>query len=290
MRLITLACCAAAMLVASSAADQTQTFRSRIDMVVVYPLVSGPDGRLVTDLRAEDFTVVDNGAPAQIDTFSSDRQPITAALLLDMSASMEDRWTGVRDSALKFVDALEPIDRLRIGSFGAEVAMSPHLTNDKKVLARVLSEELWPGSSTPLWRAIGAGMQSLAAETGRRTIAVVTDGLDTSNASHFAVVDRAIKEQFMLYAVGFEGKGLGPRLVDLIGQTGGGYFDLKRKDDLGVAFLRVAEELRHQYLIGFTPASLDGRTHSLQVRVNKPGFRARAPLQFVAPLRKDAAR
>jgi Ca-activated chloride channel family protein len=206
-----------------------------------------------------------------------------------MSASMEDRWTGIRDSALKFVDALQAGDRLRIGSFGAEVAMSPHLTGDKKVLARVLNEELWPGSSTPLWRAIGAGMQSLAGETGRRTIAIVTDGLDTSNASHFAVVDRAIREQFMLYAVGFEGKALGPRLVDLIGQTGGGYFNLRRKDDLGAAFLRVAEELRHQYLLGFTPKSLDGKPHTLEVRVNKPGFRTQAPLRFVAPIRKEPA-
>ena len=285
-----LACCLAAALAAPLAGPQTQIFRSRIDMVVVYPLVSGPDGRLVTDLKAEDFTVLENGAQVPIDTFSSDRQPITAALLLDMSASMEDRWTGVRDSALKFVDALEPVDRLRIGSFGAEVAMSPHLTNDRKILARVLNEELWPGSSTPLWRAIGIGMQSIAGEAGRRTIAIVTDGVDTSNTTYASVVDRAIRDQFMLYAVGFEGKGLGPRLVDLIGQTGGGYFDLKRKDDLGAAFLRLADELRHQYLIGFTPKSLDGKSHSLEVRVNRPGYRARAPLQFVAPLRKEPAR
>ena len=267
-----------------------QVFRSRVDMVVVYPLVSGPDGRLVTDLRSTDFAVLDNGKPVEIDTFSSDRQPITAALLLDMSASMEDRWAAVRDAALRFVDALETPDRLRIGSFGAEVAMSPHLTGDKKLLARILNEELWPGSSTPLWKAINTGMQSLTSEGGRRTIAIVTDGLDTSNTTHTAVVERAIKDRFMLYAVGFEGRGLGPRLVDLIAQTGGGHFNLRRGDNLASTFLRVADELRHQYLVGFTPLLLDGQTHTLEVRVNRPGFSVRAPLQFVAPLRKDGRR
>jgi VWFA-related protein len=281
---------AAAALVAALAAPgfvtPPQGFRSSIDMVAVYPLVSGPDGRLVTDLNQRDFEVFDNGTPAEISIFSSDRQPMTALLLLDMSASMEDRWMRVRDAAVRFVDAIEPVDRLRIGTFGSEIALSPHLTGDKILLTRVLREELWPGGSTPLWQAMSAGMSSIASQSGRRTIVIVTDGVDTSNVSHTAVVDRAIKEQFMIYGIGFEGKGLGARLINLIGQTGGGHFDLKRGDDLGMAFLRLADELRHQYLIGFTPALLDGRTHALEIRVNRPGYTVRAPRQFVATVKK----
>ncbi len=275
-----------AAIAAAGFAGGRQVFRSSVDMVAVYPLVSSPEGRLVTNLDRRDFEVLDNGQPADISIFSSDRQPITALLLLDMSASMEDRWIRVRDAALRFVDAIEPVDRLRIGTFGSEIALSPHLTADKNLLTRVLREELWPGGSTPLWQAMSAGMQSIASVTGRRTVVMVTDGVDTSSATHTAVVDRAIKEQFMIYAIGFEGKGLGERLLNLIGQTGGGHFDLKRSDDLGLAFLRLADELRHQYLIGFTPALLDGRTHTLEIRVNRPGFTVRAPQQFVATVKK----
>ena len=129
-------------------------------------------------------------------------------------------------------------------------------------------------------------MQSNATESGRRPIVLVTDGIDTSSAVQAPVAARAVRDQFMIYGIGLEGKGLSTRLVDLIGQTGGGHFDLKRSDDLGAAFLRLADELHHQYLIGFTPVALDGQTHSLEVRVNREGFRVRAPTQFVAPVRK----
>lgn len=286
----------AAVLLGMSPARQ---FRSNIDMVAVYPLVTGPEGRYVTDLRQQDFEVFDNGKLADVTIFSRDRQPITALLLLDMSASMEDRWMRVRDAAARFVDALEPADRVRIGTFGSEIALSPHLTGDKSILKRILREELWPGGSTPLWNAMSAGMQSIA-QAGpinlaasapstidpRRPIVVVTDGIDTSSGAQAPVAARAIREQFMIYGVGLEGKGLSTRLVDLIAQTGGGHFDLKRTDDLGDAFLRLADELHHQYLIGFTPLAFDGQTHSLEVRVKRDGLKVRAPTQFVAPVRK----
>jgi len=248
----------------------------------VYPLVSAPDGRLSTDLTRADFVVLDNGKPAAIEVFSSDEQPITAALMLDMSASMDDRLVRVREAASRLVDAIGPLDRLRIGSFGSEISLSPWLTGDKQLLARILREELWPGGSTPLWNAIGAGMESLAAQTGRRTIVVVTDGVDTTGGTQLGVATRAANELFMIYGVGMEGKGLSPALVNLIAQTGGGYFSLSRKDDLGAAFARLALELRHQYLVGFVPNDLDGKVHTLSVQVTRPGFSVRAPQQFLA--------
>lgn len=266
--------------------SQQTMFRTSVHTVVVYPLVASADGRLVTDLARDDFIVLDNGQPAEISVFSTDTQPMTAVLMLDTSASMEDRLVRVRDAALGFVNAMAPKDRLRIGSFGSEIALSPLLTADRTVLARVLREELWPGGSTPLWNALDAGMRSLADETGRRTVVVVTDGVDTSSATQAAVAQRAIGGLFMIYAIGLEGKGLSPKLVDLIAQTGGGHFDLRRQDDLGAAFTRLASELRHQYLVGFTPKSLDGRPHALQVSVNRPGMHVQAPRQFVAPLVK----
>jgi Ca-activated chloride channel family protein len=263
-----------------------QVFRARVDTVAVYPLVSAPDGRLSTDLTRADFVVLDNGKPAAIEVFSSDEQPITAALMLDMSASMDDRLVRVREAASRLVDAIGPLDRLRIGSFGSEISVSPWLTGDKQLLARILREELWPGGSTPLWNAIGAGMKSLAAESGRRTIVVVTDGVYTTGGTQLGVATRAANELFMIYGLGMEGQGLSPALVNLIAQTGGGYFSLSRKDDLGAAFARLALELRHQYLVGFVPNDLDGKVHTLSVQVTRPGFSVRAPQQFLAPREK----
>jgi Ca-activated chloride channel family protein len=275
-------------LVVLAVTDAQQSFRGRVDSVAVYPLVSSPDGRLVTDLTREDFVVLDDGKPAEIAVFSSDEQPITAAVMLDMSASMEDRLTRVRDAATRLVDAIGPNDRLRIGSFGYEIALSPWLTNDKKILARVLREELWPGGSTPLWNALDAGMKSITGEPGRRTVVAVTDGVDTNTIgmTQSAIADRATAGLFMLYAIGMEGKELSARMTNLIAQTGGGYFALKRGDDLGAAFTKLAVELRHQYLVGFAPNTLDGKMHTLEVRVHKPGLSVRAPKQFLAATTK----
>ena len=127
-------------------------------------------------MKADEFTVLEDGAPVQIVSVSVATEPITAALLLDMSGSMQDRLLGIRDAANALVDALEPKDRLRLGTFGTEVALSPLLTGDKAVLKRILAEELWPGGNTPLWRAMDAGMASLSTESGRRVLILATDG------------------------------------------------------------------------------------------------------------------
>ena len=65
-------------------------------------------------------------------------------------------------------------------------------------------------------------------------------------------------------------------------ETGGGYFELRSDDDLGSTFTRVAQELHSQYVIGFTPAELDGRPHMLEVRLKRPGMTARARRSYIA--------
>lgn len=73
-----------------------------------------------------------------------------------------------------------------------------------------------------------------------------------------------------------------PGLEKLASETGGGYFELTTTDDLGATFKRVVEELHHQYLLGFTPTVLDGKTHRLEVRVKDPAFAVRARRTYLA--------
>jgi VWFA-related protein len=65
-------------------------------------------------------------------------------------------------------------------------------------------------------------------------------------------------------------------------ETGGGYFELQKTDELSPTFTRVAQELRSQYLIGFAPVALDNKVHKLEVRVNKPGMTVRARKSYLA--------
>ena len=71
-------------------------------------------------------------------------------------------------------------------------------------------------------------------------------------------------------------------LKKLAEETGGGFFELKKTDELGSTFTRVAQELHSQYVLGFSPEKLDGKVHKLEVRVKRPGMTARARKSYVA--------
>jgi VWFA-related protein len=148
-------------------------------------------------------------------------------------------------------------------------------------------------------------MTALARQTGRRVVLVFTDGMDqplngrARNVSFKDVTRRSEQEDVMIYAIGLtpelpfavfldgqQFKGLpdkpDPRLQVLAQASGGGYFELTRTDDLSPTFERVADELHRQYLLGFVPEKLDGKTHTLAVRVKGAGLSARARRTYVA--------
>jgi Ca-activated chloride channel homolog len=280
---------AAATAAGASPHAQVQ-FRSSVSTVAVWATVADRDGRLVPDLTRDDFIVRDNGKPVEISLFSNDPQPITVVIMLDMSGSMIGRFIKVRNSTVDFINALKPDDRAQIGTFGDEVAISPLLTSDKTVLTRVAHEELWPGGATPLWNALDAGMTALSAEPGRRVILTLTDGGDSCQlrrcVSFGHVQKRAVREGFMIYAIGMDRPGLSTEIIELAQDTGGGHYEIAAEDDLPSTFLRIADELRRQYLIGFTPAERDGRMHRLEVALRRQGMDVRARKTYLAEARK----
>ena len=140
-----------------------------------------------------------------------------------------------------------------------------------------------------------------------------------NNLSLGAVTKRADEEDVMIYAIGligdrsgafhggrggYGGRGGGyggrggyggyggghggqqdrpdPGLEKLAGASGGGYFELTTTNDLGATFARVADELHRQYLLGFVPQQLDGKSHKLEVRVKDPALVVRARKSYVA--------
>lgn len=201
----------------------------------------------------------------------------------------------IQASLHHFIATLQPADRIRIGSFGREVALSHKLTGDHDVLRRVVQEELWPGGTSPLWRALDVSAASLAHEPGRRVVLALTDGVNYAPGGRelpeipggFGTVKRrAITDaEVMFYAVGYgdpaRGKRLRGDIVELTNITGGGHTDVPPSADLGQAFARIGEELRHQYLIGFAPAVFDGKEHKLKVRTKQRGLKVRARTTYM---------
>lgn len=279
---------AGAMPARSQDPQKPPLFRSGVSTVSVYATVRDRDGRFATDLAREEFEIRVGGRPQEIVVFSAESQPITVCLLLDMSGSVMHRILRLRDGSLHFIKALTPVDRARIGSFGSEIFISPLLTGDQAVLERVLREELWPGGMTPLWGALGAAVDSLAGESGRPVVLILTDGAAAGTlpgypAQFGQVADRVIDDGFMLYTIGIRSSALDPvdkDLIYLVDRSGGARFQLSDDDDLEATFTRVADELRRQYLIGFVPqAGLTGRQR-IDVRVKRPGHRVQARREF----------
>jgi Ca-activated chloride channel family protein len=288
-----------------AAAPQSQ-FRSTARTVPVYVTVTGPDGRLVPDLTQDDFEVYDGGELQEITVFSNDVQPINVVLMLDRSGSVVANFRLVQLGAEEFVIRLLPEDQARIGSFSYRIQVDPReFTSDQQELLAILRNELQEAGPTPLWNAVDVAMTALLHQEGRRVVLVFTDGADAparrggTNISRNDVLERAREEDVMVYGIGLTGRGPGgggrrggrsrttqepdEGLIELAAESGGGYFAIRSADNLAETFARVAEELHHQYSIGFTPAKLDGKTHDLEVRLKQDGMTARARQSYVAP-------
>ena len=277
----------------ASAVPQDQPiFRSSIRTVPVYATVLDREGRLVPNLEQADFSIRDNDKPAEIALFSSAPQPFTAVVMLDTSASMTANLKLLNRAAEQFILRLLPVDKAQVGAFNDKIQLSGTFTNNRDELIGALND-LYFGNPTRLNDGIAAGLDALQGIDGRRVVLVFTDGEDTSSRLGFkTVLERARDEEVMVYSIGLESEYFnGMRVVKsrpsrdlrkISDETGGGYFELVKTADLAPTFTRVAQELRSQYLIGFTPAALDGKVHKLEVKVSKPGMTVRARRSYLA--------
>jgi Ca-activated chloride channel homolog len=282
---------AALAVVPMLAQEQQPTFRSGTKVVSLYATVTEA-GHLVPGLTREDFEVLDNGKPQALTVFSNEAMPITVIVMLDTSGSMTGNMDILKAGAEQFLLRLLKGDRARIGDFNDKIQMVSPLTGDRDELIAALPGIDF-GYPTRLYDAIAAGFDELRGIDGRKVVLVFTDGADTASRTRFGtVLDRAQADEVMVYAIGLEGEdvvnGMHVRtrpdrsLKKLAEQTGGGYFELAKTDQLTSTFTRVALELHSQYLLGFTQESRDGKTHKLDVRVRKPGMTARARKSYVA--------
>ncbi len=271
--------------------QQPPLFKSGTKVVSLYTTVTD-DGRLVPGLTREDFEVLDDGKPQPITIFSNEVQAITVVAMLDTSGSMTGSLRLLQSAAEQFCLRLLPGDRARLGDFNDKIQLLSPMTGDRDELIASL-RDIDYGYPTRLYDAIVAGIDELKGIDGRRVVLVFTDGDDTYSKTRFGtVLDRAVSEEVMVYAIGLEGteviNGRSVRtkpdrsLRKLAEVTGGGYFQLDRADQLTSTFTRVSEELHSQYLIGFSPSLRDGKEHQLEVRVKRPGLKARTRKSYVA--------
>ena len=198
--------------------EQQPVFRAGRDTVRVFATVTDRDGRIATNLKQEDFEVRDDGKAQPITQFDNTPQPVRLIVMLDVSGSMEGNAPLLRAAGSQLFGRLQKDDVARVGSFGKEVTISPSFTNDPRELNAALPATIAPDAPTPLWRAIDQAMGAFGLEDDRRKVVLVlSDGKDSGPtsfrqrpSSQADVIDRARREDVMIYAVGMRSRSRNP--------------------------------------------------------------------------------
>lgn len=266
-------------------------YREDVTLVNVYAVVRDGSGGYVTDLTRDEFRVAENGEPQSIERFTADRRPLRIGIVIDTSLTMEgDKIGAAREAALRFLDVLEPGDEGLVVTFSDGVDVAQGLTSDRAALAHAIASVEVRGG-TALYDAVWETAEHLEQFDGRRVMVLLSDGRDEAASGlepgSFHTIeealDRALRNEVMIWSIGV-GRSL-DRLLDFYGRrslasileeisetTGGRLLLSPRPRRLRAAFEDIADDLRHQYLISYSPSDprRDGTWRRIELSTTRP--------------------
>jgi Ca-activated chloride channel homolog len=254
-------------------------FTSSVNLVEVYATVTDPKGEPVTGLTADAFDVFEEGQRQDVTVFTAGEMGLSVAVALDRSFSMAgERLNAMSRASEQFLLALRPADRAMLIGIGSRVEVLAPLAAERTAGLRALAT-LDAFGSTSLHDAIIRALDEIQPASGRRALVLLSDGVDRySRASEADVLDRARRGDVLVYPIAV-GKQRPPLFVELASTTGGRsahVTDVKRLPDI---MKSIANELRAQYLLGYTPSrALSGKPEwrGLRVVVRRPDVTVRA--------------
>jgi len=289
-----------ALLGAASLGAQGQRIRSGVELVSLNVTVTDSAGKYATDLAEPDFEVYEDGARQALTFFSRTQQPISLALLMDTSASMDERMGIAQEAAIGFSKQLHKDDQAEVIDFDSQVRILQNFTNDAAALEKAIRATAANGS-TSLYNALYIALKDLKkvkAETTsdirRQAIVLLSDGDDTSSLIEFdQVLDLAKRSETVIYAIGLRQGEIGRRefkeaefvLKQLATETGGrAYFPTDARE-LQKIYQSIWDELSSQYAIAYssTNPKRDGAWRRIQVRIAKPGLIGRTKQGYYGP-------
>jgi Ca-activated chloride channel homolog len=262
-------------------ADEAQPIRVDVTRVSLLYTVTDHKGRFVTNLNKEDFEVVDTKKPQTVLEFNAESDlPLRLGILIDTSNSIRDRFRFEQDAAIEFLNNTVHAnqDRAMLISFSSNAELISDLISDTEKLATSV-RQLHPGGGTALYDAIYFACRDKLSQDQpkhkfRRAIVMVTDGDD--NQSHYTrdqALEMAQKADVVLYGISTNISRVeteGDKVLKYFAaETGGKAFFPFKVEDLEQSFENIANELRHQYNIAYSPEPLhtDGLFHPIDLRV-----------------------
>lgn len=298
---------AMALPIGAAAVQQPQTpqkpltFKAGADAVAMTVVVRSRSGKPVTNLKRDDFELIDNGQARRILEFRSDPTAVRIALLTDFSGSMEvaEKSEAAREVAGQIISWLTPgVDQVGLFAFDTQLheieSMGPA---PGTVLPKL--EGLKPYGSTSLYDAIAATGKLIASENpAHRAVVALTDGADNAStltpeqvsaiASQIDVpvyiivivspLDRAGKTSVNEASLDALVAG---RLGDLARWTGGQIYTSTTPSLTSVAVREIVSDLRHQYFIAFEPDVRPG-WHPIEVKTRQKDLVVRARSGYIA--------
>jgi VWFA-related protein len=280
---------------------QRPSFRAGVDMVSLNVTVTDPSARYVTDLDQGDFNVFEDGVRQDVTFFNKRQLPIALSLLLDSSASMEDKIDLLQTAAVNFVHRIRPVDVAQIIDFDSRVEVRQTFTSNKDALETAIRQTS-AGGSTSLHNAIYISLKELKKiqarsdeDVRRQALIVFSDGEDTSSLVSFdELLDVAKRSETAIYTIALRStepshsKGFREAeftMRQLAQETGGRSFFPNRIEDLNGVYGQIADELSSQYTIGYTSKNplRNGAWRRLVVQVARPNAVPRAKKGYYAP-------
>lgn len=275
------------------------SFRTEVDVVSLNVTATDSDNRFITDIPQEDFRVYEDGVQQEITFFNRSQLPIALSLLMDTSASMDERMGTAQEAAIGFARGLRPEDLAEIIDFDSRVDILQTFTNDLQDLEDAIRLTS-AGGSTSLYNALYISLKELSkaplqtAEIRRQAVVVLSDGEDTSSLLTFdEVLELAKRSETAIYTIGLQAdsdRRAGFREADFVlrqlaHETGGRSFFPGDVNDLPTIYQQISDELSSQYTLGYISANpmRNGQWRRTIVQVEREEATARTKQGYYAP-------
>jgi Ca-activated chloride channel homolog len=281
--------------VLSAASDRppAPVFPANLNEVHLTVTVQDAAGRMVPDLKVEDFEVSENGRPQKIQLFGravepgqEERLALDVGLLLDTSGSMITQLKLSQAAAVSFLESIPRAHDLLAVFFDSDIRVSHYSSESQQGLYDQIANAK-AGGDTALYDAVSVYLSRVQDSGGRKVVVMFTDGEDYGSAlSLTQTLDLLRASGAVVYPIVFTGgfspgspRGVAARLAmaQMADQTGGRVFIPRTFRDLGPIYDTILSELRSQYVLGYVSddTTRDGRFRRLKVEVNGKGLRVR---------------
>jgi len=264
-----------------AAAHIEADFRTSGRLVEVYATITDSRGRYIDDLKAGDFTILEEGQKRPPFAFEDHNDAVSIALLFDTTGSMEATLPPLKAAALKLIADLRPTDSVAVYGFNDRVSRLQAFTIDKTAASRAVLKA-HPAGPTALYDALLRVSDDLAFHAGKKVILVFTDGDDnssflTAETAEFKAKMRGIPIYTIAQGEAIDRPSLLKQLADMSKATGGSPFLIRKPQDIATVFQKISDDLKHGYLVEFQPSPGEDRGwRRIDLLVRGNGLKVRA--------------